>query len=168
MARIAPPRAKKGLQFAPPYKDLKTSYEIKNQKTKSRALNLPGVCKANTAREPNLRDVRPEDLKSFVRTRELFLQAVKAGWLRGSESDFLNWMAAAIRANTAKKVRDPVRVFVSIVRGKRWELISQAQEDRARLLIGQYRENRGGGPKVFHGERKSLEAVAVTLSRLKL
>jgi len=143
--KIAPPAAKKDSQFAPPYKDLKTSYEIKNQKAQSRALKLPGVCKANTGREPNLRAVTPEDLKSFTRARALFFQAVQAGWIRGSESDFLNWVAAAVRANTAKKVREPVRVFVSIVRGKRWELISQAQEDRARKLIGHYRDEVAAG-----------------------
>ena len=168
MPKIAPQAAKNARLFAPPYKDLKTSYEIKNQKAQSRALKLPGVCKANKVREPNLLDVRPEDLKSFARAQALFLQAVKAGWIRGSESDFLNWMAAAIRANTAKKVRDPVRVFVSIVKGKRWELISQAQEDRARMLIGQYRDDGRGGSKVFHGKRTTLEPVAVTLNRLKL
>lgn len=77
-------------------------------------------------------------------------------------------MASAVRANTAKKIRDPVRVFVSIVKGKRWDLISQAQEDRARMLIGQYRDGGRGGSKLFHGERKTLEPVAVTLNRLKL
>lgn len=147
---------------------MKTSYEIKNQKSQSTALKLAGVCNANIGRGPDLRDVRREDLKSFSRAEALFLQAVKAGWIRGSESDLLNWMAAAVRANTAKKVRDPVRVFVSIVRQRKWHVISQTQEDRARVLIGRYRENRGTEPRMFHGQRGTTEAISVTLSKLNL
>jgi len=147
--QFAPPALKKVPEFAPPYKDMKTSYEIKNQKTETRVLKLSGVCKANEGREPMLRDVRPEDIKSFTRARTLFLQAVNAGWTNGSESDFLNWVAAAVRVNTRhlrNPVRDPVRVFISIVKGRRWKLISQAQEDRARKLIGHYREDGEVGP----------------------
>jgi hypothetical protein len=168
MPQIAPQVAKNARLFAPPYKDLKTSYEIKNQKAQSPALKLAGVCKANENSELKLSDVRREDLKSFTRAQALFLQAVKAGWMRGSESDFLNWMAAAIRANTAKNVRDPVRVFVSIVKGKRWELISQAQEERARVLIGHYRESGEATPRMFHGQRGTTEAISVTLRKLNL
>ncbi len=166
--RFAPLASKNSPQFAPPYKYMKTSYEIKNQKSQSTALKLAGVCNANIGRGPDLRDVRREDLKSFSRAEALFLQAVKAGWIRGSESDLLNWMAAAVRANTAKKVRDPVRVFVSIVRQRKWHVISQTQEDRARVLIGRYRENRGTEPRMFHGQRGTTEAISVTLSKLNL
>lgn len=140
--RFAPLAAKNRVIFAPPYKDKKTSYEFKNQKTEAEALKRSGVCKANVSRregEPTLKDVKREDLKSFPRLRLLFEQAIKARWLIGSESDLLNWTAAAVRSNTVA-ARDPVRVFISIVREGRWQLITQAQEDRARAAIRHYRE----------------------------
>src|SRR5262249_22308288 len=45
--KFSPRSAKTHPAFAPPYKDRKTSYESKTQKTESCALKLPGVCKAN-------------------------------------------------------------------------------------------------------------------------
>jgi hypothetical protein len=150
---IAPRNAKSRAIFAPPYKYKKTSYEFKNQKTQSPALKRAGVCKANASRKeggPTLKDVRQEDLKSFPRLRVLFEQGVKARWLKGSESDLLNWTAAAVRSNTVR-ARDPVRVFISIVRGRRWDLITQGQEDRARAAIRHYREREGKNVPRFPG-----------------
>jgi hypothetical protein len=154
--KIAPPMPKNCTTFSPPYKEKRTSNEIKNQETKSAALKLPGVCKANTPEEPTLRDVKPEDLKRMSRLKVLFSQAVRAGWLKESEANFLNWVGAALRATTAE-VRDPVRVFVSIAKQGRWDLITQEQEDRARLAIMRYREGEG-----------TLEATSVILTKLKL
>jgi len=138
--KFAPLGAKSRVIFAPPYKYKKTSYEFKNQKSQSAsALKPSGVCKANPERKPNLRDIQRGDLKTVAKVGELFRQGVAAGWARGSEAEFLNWTAAAIRANTAR-VRDPVRVFVTIIRNKRWHLITQAHEDRARAAIRHHRE----------------------------
>jgi hypothetical protein len=78
--------------------------------------------------------VKGEDLKRYSRLKTLFKQAVAAKWIRGSEADFLNWVAAAVRAQTVE-ARSPVRVFLGIVRKGRWEFITQAQEDRARASI---------------------------------
>lgn len=145
--KFAPLGAKSRVIFAPPYKYKKTSYEFKNQKTQSSALKPAGVCKAN-AGKPDLRDVRREDLKTVPRLGELFRQGVAAGWAKGSEAEFLNWIASAIRVNSAR-AHDPVRVFVAIVRQRRWELITQAQEDKARAVIRRYRESTGGGVPRF-------------------
>jgi hypothetical protein len=155
VTEIAPLTCKTAIKFAPPYKDKKTSYEFKNQKTESRALKLPGVCKANGTEEPKLRDVRPEDVKAFPRLKILFAQAAKAGWLQASEANFLNWVSAAIRANTVA-ARDPVRVFVSIVKRGKWELITQAQEERARGAIKHYREKEATGPKRFDASEMAI------------
>lgn len=142
--QFAPLRGKSRAIFAPPYKYRKTSYEFKNQKTQSMALKRAGVCKANEAQKPDLRNVRAEDLKTVPRVRELFAQGVKAGWAVGSEAEFLNWTAAAVRALRVP-ARDPVRVFIAIVKGKRWELITAAQENLARTAIARFRERYGGG-----------------------
>jgi len=140
--KFAPRQSKSRVVFAPPYKYNKTSYEFKNQKAHGGVPKMPGLCKTNQKEsepEPNLKNVRLEDLKSYHRLRVLFEQAVKAAWIKNSEADFLNWIAAAVRANTVT-ARDPVRVFVAIVRQARWELITQAQEDRARAAIRHYRD----------------------------
>ncbi len=137
--KISPRALKKSPDFAPPYKYKKTSYEFKNQKTESRALSAPGVCKQKNQGEATIRDIKAQDLKNFMSLKALFFQAVRRGWLKSSESNFLNWIAAAVRANTVG-ARDPVRVFVSIVRNGQWHFITQAQEERARAAIRHYRE----------------------------
>lgn len=162
---FSPRLAKSHPVFAPPYKDRKTSYESKNQKTQSRALKLPGVCKANLG-NPTLRDVKPEDLRRYSRLRTLFEEAVSRQWVLNSEASFLNWVAAAVRAQTVK-ARCPVRVFLGIVKGGRYEVITQAQEERARAAINRnQRREEGEPPKLFHGSRGSMERVSFTLRSL--
>ena len=167
--KISPLRAETHPIFAPPYKDKKTSYESKNQKTETRALKLTGICKANPEGKPTLRDVKPEDLKRFSTLKALFRQAVEAGWIRDSEANFLNWLGAAVRAQTVE-ARSPVRVFLGIVRKGRWEFITQAQEDRARAAIVRNREkkNPACSREMFHAEKRTTEALAVILTRLNL
>jgi hypothetical protein len=165
--RISPRRAETRPVFAPPYKDRKTSYESKTQKTQSRALNLPGVCKA-TSGKPTLRDVRLEDLKRYSRLRLLFEDAVGRKWIQNSEASFLNWVAAAVRAQTTE-ARSPVRVFMAIVKQGRWELITQAQEDRARAAIVRNRKREEGErAPVFHGGLESIGGIVGALTRLNL
>ena len=137
--RISPLTPKSRANFAHPYKYKKTSYEFKNQKTQSAALKPSGVFKSKAEGGPSLKDIQREDLKSFPRLRVLYAQAAHAGWLKSSESNFLNWVAAAVRANSVA-ARDPVRVFVSIVRRGQWHLITQTQEERARAAIRHYQE----------------------------
>lgn len=67
---------------------------------------------------PRLSDIRPEDLHSPERLQALRRQALACGWIRDCEADTLNFFAAAVRARSTE-ARDPVRVFVSLVRGRR-------------------------------------------------
>ena len=83
--------------------------------------------------------MKPLDLQDYFRTEELYRQAVARQLVEDSESSFLNWVSAAVRAKTCG-AQDPVRVFVGIVRAKLWTHISQADEDRARAAIRRYRE----------------------------
>lgn len=166
--QISPLAGKKTRNFSPPIEDKKTSSEIKNQKTEGVALNASGICRENGKRKPTLRDIRPDDIKDFAALRGLFFQAVKAGWLKNSEASFLNWLAAAVRANSVR-VRDPVRVFVSVVRGGRWDFITQAQEERARVILRRHQDSgQDHGQNVFHAHRRAMERVGVTLTMLNL
>lgn len=162
--KISPLRVKTHPKIAPPYKDKKTSYESKNQKTKK----TPGVCIANEGPKPKLQDVRPEDIKSSSRLHSLYAQAVKARWLVDSESNLLNWFGAAVRAQTVD-AKCPVRVFLGIVKSKRWEFITQAQEDRARsaLIRIREREERESCLQKFHGPEKSRKTIDDIVKKLK-
>ena len=60
-----------------------------------------------------------------------------AGWIADSESGFLDFAAAAVRANRAGG--DAVRIFVAIVRKKLWHHITHADEERARAVINRER-----------------------------
>jgi hypothetical protein len=68
----------------------------------------------------------------------LFEQTVRARWINASEANHLNWLGAAVRATTTP-TRDPVRVFVSIVKRRDWHLITNAHEERARLASQRFR-----------------------------
>jgi hypothetical protein len=83
--------------------------------------------------KPDLRNVRPEDIRKPTRLRELFEQATRAGWLERSEAGFLKFASAAVRANRVSG--DAVRVFMGIVRKGLWHHISLSDEERARAVL---------------------------------
>lgn len=153
-AGFAPPGAKNRTLFAPPYKDKKTYFVIKNQETQRRTLNPSGLCTAKTQKPkprvqsalppPNIRDVRAEDLKSFGRVEELYRQAVKVKLIEPTEANAINFIGAAARATRVEG--DAPRIFMGIIRGKLWKNITQGDEDRA---LGALRRYRGENPDRF-------------------
>ncbi|HEY7326586.1 MAG TPA: hypothetical protein VH592_03030 [Gemmataceae bacterium] len=137
LSRIAPRATKSVALFAPPNKEEKTPYGSKNQK--AWPTKPPGVCAIQAkGRGPRLRDVQMEDLLAFPRTEALYRQAVAARWVRDSQASFLNWVGAAVRAKTCQ-ARDPVRVFLGIVKRGLWSYVTDADEERARRAINRYR-----------------------------
>ena len=126
--QIAPLPARNCTPVAPPKEDRKTPSESKNQKA--------GVFRTGTSphQPPRLSNIRIEDLRNAGRLRTLLRLAVAGRWVRDCESDTLNFIAAAVRAR-ATPSRDPVRVFVSLVRNRRWSHLTQAHEDEARQLL---------------------------------
>lgn len=131
---FAPPKAQKCTNFAPPYKDKKSSYEVKTRKSGS------GVF-TNREGEPDLRDVTLMDIKKPSRLLSLYKQATEGGLLPSSENNLLNFFAAAIRAGTSDFSDDrKIRVFLGIVRKGLWGHITQAQEEQARKAIRKIRE----------------------------
>jgi len=119
-ANFAPPTVKKGGDFAPPIGDRKTPYGSRNQKTQrtdpAGVSSKPEGEGGKVLAPPTLRDVKRKDLEQFSRCERLYFEAIRAGWVKDSESARLNWFAAACRAKSAKSVKDPARVFVGIVR----------------------------------------------------
>jgi hypothetical protein len=133
---IAPRHPEKRTAFAPPIKEQKTPNGSKNQK--AWPTKPPGVSSIQSGRgEPMLRDVQMQDLLDFSRTESLYRQAVLAAWVQDSEANLLNWVAAAVRAKSCR-ARDPVRVFLGIVKRGLWVNITEADEERARRAINRY------------------------------
>jgi hypothetical protein len=115
-------------QFAPPTEKQETPSDLKNQKLADAV--EAGFC---GKKKPDLRKIRAEDIRKPSRLRELYEQAVLNGWLERSEAAWLNFAAAAVRANRVSG--DCVRIFVGIVRKGLWHHISASDEDRARAVI---------------------------------
>jgi hypothetical protein len=153
-ARFAPPRAENIRNFAPPYKDKKTLFRSKNQRTQAERLMPTGLCAAKTKERipgvlgalppPNIRDVRAEDLQSFRRVEELYRQAVKVQLIEPSEANVINFIGAAAKATRVKG--EAPRIFMGIIRGKLWRNLTSADEDRA---VGALRRYRAENPNRF-------------------
>ncbi len=134
---------------APPKEDRKTPSESKNQK--------PGVFGTAIGKKrpacpkplpaPTLSNIRLADLHDRRRLDSLLQQAVARGWLPNSEADALNFFATAVRARSTP-ARDPVRVFVALVRGRRWGHVTQGQENEARRMFQPQRAEGSPSPVV--------------------
>lgn len=84
-------------------------------------------------KQPDIRDVVPEDLNDAERLREPRRQAVEARFISSSEADELAFFAASAHARAVGA--KPCRLFAWMVRGRRFEFITQADEDAARALL---------------------------------
>ena len=145
---FAPLQGQKCSNFAPPYKDKKTSSkeEVKNQKafanqkssgvfTKQIGINKKGRGRG----QASLFDVTREALFSFKQVERLYFEACILGLIENCEASALNFLSAAIRARQAKN-GDSARIFASIIRRKLWDHITQAEEGQARAALLRYRE----------------------------
>lgn len=108
--------------------------EINNQKPASRpeASGGPAGVQSPKSEEqkPTLRDIVPEDLRNTGRLLELHRQAVEQKLVTTSEADRLKFLAGAAHAQAVGS--KPCRLFAWMVQGRRWEFITQADEDSAR------------------------------------
>jgi len=138
--QFAPPGAKICTEFAPPYKDKKTPYGSKDQKTLSAAQKPTGVFKNIGQGKPNIRNVTLDDLKNLTRMEVLYSQACKLGLIQPCEASALNFLSAAVRAKRIES-GDPVKVFVSILRRKLFHHITQDEEDTARRALARIRDD---------------------------
>lgn len=146
---FAPLPVEKCMDFAPPYKDRKTSIESKNQKAQQIEPARSGVCLKSVGEATRgdlpaatLTNLRTEDFHQFSRLEALYFQAIERSWIKSSEASALDFIAAAVRAREVG--RDAARVFVAIVRRGLWHHITQAQEDRARIALVRFRADDPG------------------------
>lgn len=120
----------------PPKKDKKLSRRSKQPET--RTLGPAGVEKQKIFKA-HLRNVRPDDLRSSLRMRDLFREAATAGVVSACEADQIKFFAAAERAQSVGKT-NPCGLFVTLIRERLWSYISQAEEDRAWSKLKRLRE----------------------------
>jgi hypothetical protein len=123
-------------ELPPPESNKELPSESRHQKLTGP--ERPGV-KTQKECPPTLANVRLEDLLKLSRTEVLYRQAVASGRVNHSESQVLNWVAAAVRAKTVPN-GDPVRIFMGIVIRGLWHHVTQEQEERARRALARYRE----------------------------
>jgi hypothetical protein len=90
----------------------------------------PAPAPAPALAPPTLRDVHPADLGDVGRLLALWTQAQQRGWVHSSAADRLNVVAAAVHARRVG--HEPCRLFVALLRDRRWEVITQDDEDTAR------------------------------------
>jgi len=83
----------------------------------------------STERKTLLRDVQAEDFRDIERIMALHHQAAMRGWVTWSEADRLNVVAAAVHARRVGQ--EPCRLFVALLRDRRWEVLTQDDEDTA-------------------------------------
>lgn len=158
-------------KFAPPYRNNDLPMEEERYQNLAKP-NPTGVNQElGKIPKPSIRNVIPLDLTSTARTLALFEDAVGKGMLADTESNRLNWVAAAVRASMVK-ARDPIRVFMGIVRRKLWHHITHEEEDRARKVLRKLqekseRESRGIScvqsvkPSAMTSAREVLQALNI-------
>jgi hypothetical protein len=150
---FSPPPADSAGHFSGPLENKKPLRDLKNQKPASRpsACGGPaGVCtEKSSEKSPRLADILPEDLRDLSRLLNLYEQAIKRGLIGTGEADRLKFVAAAVHAQAVAK--DPCRLFAWLIHSKRWEVITQADEDEACARLK--RHARGSTPE----RRESLQ-----------
>ena len=127
---------------------------------------LPGDDR--TCPPPDIRNVVAEDLKDFERLCELRKQAIADGFMTESEADRVRFFAAVVHARNVGK--NPVKLFSWMIRSKRWEMITQADEEEAiaklkakeRQRSGIQEERRGRSLPTLSDDARLVQAVLTT------
>ena len=136
-----PPRPKKARKSRPPEsnKELPPSEELTNQDP--RIPRAPGVCgREKDGIRPTLMDVKWVDLTDTKRLIHIFREAAASGLAEHSKRGLLDVVAAAEHARVIG-TRNPPGLFAWIVRNRKWDFITEADEIAAhnRLLRHQHR-----------------------------
>lgn len=150
-SEFASPPSENRTEIASP--DLNSSPSTKILKTRNPARpDLAGFSTNNgtakkTAAIPSgagveLRDVKAEHLASTDALLALREQAIAVGLINSSEASLLEFFAYAERAR-AHGAR-PGALFMWLLRGKRTEFITQADEDAAHARLREHRNGRAG------------------------
>lgn len=107
---------------------------------------MAGENLSKTVGAPKLTKLVPADLPSVARIMELYEQALVSpkwkakGWSpSGDEIERLNWVAAARRAHVRGST-NPCGVFIHLVTNRKWEHISNEDEQAVRSQFSEWRD----------------------------
>ncbi len=133
-----------GKNLAVPLKELDPEPfpEMQNPEPTERGPTGAWHSRQSPEKKATLRDVQPKDLSDLGRLRDLHHQAAMRGWVTWSEADRLNVVAMAVHAQRVG--HEPCRLFVALLRDRRWEVITQEDEDTAHRWL---REQAYGPPR---------------------
>ncbi len=139
-SQISPPRVKNDAEISPPYRNKISSKESRNQETQSNALKFAGF----SGERVSIRNVREQDLRNIKLCEALYIDACSRGLGDKSEMGAINFLASVCRARDIaekeQRPHDAPRLFMGILKARRWNHINQVQEERARGAIAKRRE----------------------------
>lgn len=141
--RLPPPPRSLCDELPPLIGDLKLLRNSRNQNPAP--AGRVGVCgDAGCPRKPRLGHVEPADLTDAARLGRLFEQACARGLVQATESERLNFFAMAEHARAVAR-RNVAGLFAANVRQRRWQVLTLADEDRARRRLCAYGVERQPG-----------------------
>jgi hypothetical protein len=108
-----------------------------------------GVLDAKKEGIPTLKHVVPEDLRDTERLLTLFAEANAQGFIGGSESERLTFVATAERARL-RGTTNPEGLLAELVRRRLWHFVTQDDEDRAHQRLREH----------FYGRRREEKLPA--------
>jgi hypothetical protein len=129
-----PPAAVSTTELRPPLilnQELLTEYQ--NQKPASGG-PVGAFSKAEFSKKPSMAKVVPADLANTERSLALFEDAMERGYVGAGEGERLKFIAAVEHARTIGD-RNPCGLLAWVVRGRRWDYITQSDEDAAHRRI---------------------------------
>lgn len=128
--RGSPPRTVQSTTQSPPPRETGNSSSRRSENQKPGAPGPSGV-RMRTGRGPKLSNVLEVDLREPRRTLILHAEAMRRGWVNGSEADRLKVLAAGQHALRHGQ-RNPAGLFVTLLKRGLWHFLSLEDEDKAR------------------------------------
>jgi len=145
---LPPPARRVGGDLPPPKKERELLRISRNQEP--RPLPTGSEARGKPAPSPDLRHVVAADLSCPDRLAVLHEQAQRAGYVNGSQAERLQFFAAAAHAAAVGR-SNPPGLFASLVRQRRWGLLTLRDEDHARRMIRPVRRSPSALPKTDAG-----------------
>lgn len=139
----ARPQQESTTSSAPRREQKKLSLRRVDHQKPARAAVSAGARKRG--KEPDLNNITTADLEDPWRLAKLFKQARQRDWVLRCEADILAFYAAACHA-VRISTNSSAGLFVWMVRSRRWEMASCADEDLGRQMLRRIRESVPGHP----------------------
>jgi hypothetical protein len=118
----------------PPLKEHKKPLQEPKHQKPMDGRKSSGVFKTKGNKTPRFKHIEPEDLRDTTRLLTLFEEAQREGFIGGSDSERLTFVATAERARLTATANPP-GLFATLVRRRLWHFITQDDEERAQKRL---------------------------------